>query len=249
MPSSALGIVIPFCVVLLLPGVAQSQDGDAAKTSQASATVADPMGYFLGFSVGQSFQQQGFQPSDFTIDGVRQGLADSIGKKQPALSREQLIEMEGKIQALLQQRQSKLQAEQEAKMREAGIVNREKSELFLSQNAVAKGVQTLAQGVQIKVITRGTGASPKVDDTILVHYTGTHIDGSVFDSSVQRDEPMTAQLDQMIPGWKIALPKMKTGGKWKIFIPSELAYGTRGRPPVIEPNEALIFEVELLEIQ
>ncbi|MEM6777175.1 MAG: FKBP-type peptidyl-prolyl cis-trans isomerase [Planctomycetota bacterium] len=229
--------------------LAMSQDGAGGESGKNESSIADPLGYFLGFSVAQSLQQQGFLPSDFKVNGFTQGFADSFGGGAPAMSREQLLEMEGKIQAMLQKRQSERQAAQAAAMKEAGIANQEKSELFLAENAKAKGVQTLDGGIQYKVLQEGTGASPNVDDTILVHYTGKHINGEVFDSSVQRGQPMTAKLNQMIDGWKVAVPEMKVGSKWILYIPSALAYGPSGRPPAIEPNEALVFEVELLEIQ
>ncbi|MEM1225666.1 MAG: FKBP-type peptidyl-prolyl cis-trans isomerase [Planctomycetota bacterium] len=231
------------CLGLLgMNSSAMSQDGAGGESGKSDATIADPLGYFLGFSIAQSLQQQGFLPSDFEVTGFTQGFSDSFGGGAPAMSREQLLEMEGKIQAMLQKRQSELQAAQAA-------ANQEKSELFLAENAKAKGVQTLDGGIQYKVLQEGTGASPNVDDTILVHYTGKHINGEVFDSSVQRGQPMTAKLNQMIDGWKVAVPEMKVGSKWILYIPSALAYGPSGRPPAIEPNEALVFEVELLEIQ
>ena len=120
---------------------------------------------------------------------------------------------------------------------------------FLADNAKKEGVKTLEGGVQYKVLTAGEGDSPALTDTVKVHYTGKLIDGNVFDSSVQRGEPATFRVNQVIKGWQMALQEMKVGDKWMLYIPSDLAYGERGSQGAIGPNEVLVFEVELLAIQ
>jgi FKBP-type peptidyl-prolyl cis-trans isomerase FklB len=122
-------------------------------------------------------------------------------------------------------------------------------EAFLAENAKKEGVKTTASGLQYKVIKSGTGESPKSTDTVKVHYHGTLIDGTVFDSSVQRGEPISFPVTGVIPGWVEALQLMKVGDKWQLFIPARLAYGERSPSPVIGPNSTLIFEVELLSIE
>ena len=121
-------------------------------------------------------------------------------------------------------------------------------EAFLAANAKKDGVTTTASGLQYKVIKSGTGASPKASDQVKVHYTGTTIDGNVFDSSVQRGQPAVFPVGAVIPGWVEALQLMKVGDKWQLVIPARLAYGPQSPSPAIPPNSVLIFEVELLDI-
>lgn len=122
-------------------------------------------------------------------------------------------------------------------------------EIFLAENAKKEGVKMTASGLQYKVIKSGTGESPKPTDTVKVHYHGTLIDGTVFDSSVQRGEPISFPVTGVIPGWVEALQLMKVGDKWQLFIPARLAYGEQSPSPKIGPNSTLIFEVELLGIE
>lgn len=125
--------------------------------------------------------------------------------------------------------------------------NAEKGKKFLAENAKKSGVDTLSDGIQYKVIKKGDGATPTETDVVKVHYKGTLIDGTEFDSSIKRGEPAEFQLNRVIPGWTKALKQMPVGSKWEIFIPADQAYGPRGGGP-IGPNETLIFEVELLDI-
>jgi FKBP-type peptidyl-prolyl cis-trans isomerase FklB len=121
-------------------------------------------------------------------------------------------------------------------------------EAFLAENAKKDGVKTTASGLQYKVIKSGTGDAVKATDSVKVHYHGTLIDGTVFDSSVQRGEPITFPVTAVIPGWVEALQMMKVGDKWQLFIPARLAYGPNSPTPAIPPNSVLIFEVEILAI-
>ncbi len=120
---------------------------------------------------------------------------------------------------------------------------------YLAANAKKEGVKTLQGGVQYKVIKAGDGPSPGPTETVKVHYTGKLINGTTFDSSVERGQPATFQVNQVIKGWQMALQQMKVGSKWMLYIPSDLAYGERGSQGAIGPNEVLVFEVELLAIQ
>jgi FKBP-type peptidyl-prolyl cis-trans isomerase FkpA len=124
-----------------------------------------------------------------------------------------------------------------------------KGEKFLQDNATKEGVVTTASGLQYKVITEGTGKNPKATDTVLVHYAGTLINGTEFDSSYKRKEPIEFPLNRVIPGWTEGVQLMKEGAKYRFFIPSKLAYGKQGAGRDIGPNEALIFEVELLKVR
>ena len=122
-------------------------------------------------------------------------------------------------------------------------------EAFLAANAKKEGVTTTASGLQYKVLKSGTGDSPKATDQVKVHYTGTTIDGNVFDSSVQRGQPAVFPVNAVIPGWVEALQLMKVGDKWQLVIPAKLAYGAQSPSPAIPPNSVLIFEVELIDIE
>ncbi len=227
--------------MLIVPIVTQGQD--AAKEN-AAAAKDDPIGYFLGVSVGQTMVQQGFEAGDFKPAGLAAGVADALAEREPALSDEQLQQVRGQIEALLRKRQEAFVAD----MKKKALQNKEKSALWLQQNAKKEGVESLEGGVQYKVIKSGDGGSPSAADTVKVHYTGTLITGKMFDSSVERGEPAQFQVGQVIKGWQLALQKMKVGDKWMLYIPPELAYGEQGRPGKIGPNEVLVFEVELLDI-
>ena len=130
-----------------------------------------------------------------------------------------------------------------------GGKNKEAGQKFLADNGKRAGVTTTASGLQYEVIKTGTGPKPKAENTVKVHYHGTTIDGTVFDSSVERGEPVTFGLGQVIKGWTEALQLMPVGSKWKIYIPSELGYGEQAAGPKIKPNSVLIFEVELISIE
>jgi FKBP-type peptidyl-prolyl cis-trans isomerase FklB len=122
-------------------------------------------------------------------------------------------------------------------------------EAFLTANKEKSGVKTLPDGLQYKVLVEGKGPKPSKNDTVVVHYSGKLVDGTEFDSSYKRGEPATFPVDGVIPGWVEALQMMKVGSKWELFIPATLAYGEQGMPPVIGPNETLVFEVSLIEIK
>jgi len=127
--------------------------------------------------------------------------------------------------------------------------NLAKGQAFLKENATKPGVHTTPSGLQYKVITEGHGKSPKATDTVLVHYRGTTIDGTEFDSSYKRNEPISFPLNGVIPGWTEGVQLMKEGGKMQLFIPSNLAYGSRGAGGVIAPDSTLVFDIELLKVQ
>ncbi len=235
--------LVPFLCLTLSSLTTSAQDA-AAPAAPAVAPV-DPVGYFLGMSVGQQMAQQGFQSEDFTGAGFAAGISDALAGKDAALTDEQMQQVAQKIESILRVRQEEMVAE----MRKLGAANLEKSNLYLEENAKKEGVKTLASGLQYKVITTGTGKSPVAEDTVRVHYTGKLIDGTTFDSSVARGEPAEFGVGQVIPGWRQALQEMKVGDKWMLYIPPQLAYGAQGGPGGrIGPNEALIFEVELLDI-
>lgn len=197
------------------------------------------MAYAVGYEFGSSLLKQA---PHLEADALLRGMADSLKKIQPALSEEQLA-------SALVAFQQNLVAEKTKRDAAAADQNREASTKFLSDNAKRPGVVVLPSGLQYQVLASGKGSSPIKTDRVKVHYHGTLVDGSVFDSSVQRGEPAEFQVGQVIPGWVEALQRMKVGDKWKLFIPPELAYGNRGAGGVIGPGAALIYDVELLDVK
>lgn len=151
------------------------------------------------------------------------------------------------MQLAFQTYQERLQAEAMAELESMGAEALVRAEAFLAENALAEGIQITDSGLQYRIITEGEGPMPTVSDTVSVHYTGTLVDGTVFDSSVERGEPVEFGVTQVIPGWTEALQLMTEGSKWEIFLHPDLGYGPSGAGGLIGPNEVLIFEVELLD--
>ncbi len=143
---------------------------------------------------------------------------------------------------------TEMEERQRAAAAEMGKVNKAAGEAFLAENGKREQVKTTPSGLQYEVVKEGNGPMPTRDDRVMVHYTGSLIDGTVFDSSVERGEPATFGVTQVIPGWVEALQMMKEGAKWKLFIPSALAYGPNGAGAAIGPDSTLIFEVELIKV-
>jgi FKBP-type peptidyl-prolyl cis-trans isomerase len=200
-------------------------------------TENDQISYALGFNIGGNIQEN----YSLNLEAFFQGLKDSKGGSN-MLSDEQMQESLMAFQQQMQQKQveaTKIKSEE----------NKAAGNAFLKANKTKEGVKTLASGLQYKVINKGDGASPKASDTVNCHYRGTTIDGKEFDSSYKRGKPASFQLDAVIKGWSQALLLMKTGSKWMLYIPEDLAYGDRGAGKAIEPGSTLIFEVELLDIQ
>ncbi len=206
--------------------------------SKELTTEIEKTSYSLGINIGQSLRQI---PMELDAEAVVQAVKDVLTGGKIALSQEEYA-------ATMQAFQAKMQAaEQEAAQAAAGN-NTAAQEAFLAENKGKDGVVTTDSGLQYTVMTEGEGPKPTKDNTVRVHYTGTLLDGTVFDSSVQRGEPAEFGVGQVISGWTEALQLMNVGSKYKLFIPSELAYGARGAGQAIGPNAMLIFEVELLDI-
>ena len=193
----------------------------------------DSASYALGYRIAQSLKGQGLQ--DVNIAMFNKGMAAGVNSKT--------IIPDSLIGICIKNYQDKMSTEKIAINRAAGAA-------FLAENAKRPGVVRLSNGLQYEVIVAGTEtAKPTLNNTVKCHYHGTLINGEVFDSSVQRGEPISFPLNGVIKGWQEALQLMTVGSKWKLFIPSELAYGERSAGPVIGPGSTLIFEVELLGIQ
>ena len=194
------------------------------------------VGYSLGVNIGMNLLQQGITADvqvDAFIAGLSDALSDTVQMDEAAMATA--------IQLFMQQQQEAAQS--------ALADNLAASEAFLAENGQQDGVVTLPSGLQYRVLASGEGESPTTTDSVLAHYHGTLTDGTVFDSSVDRGEPATFGLSQVIAGWTEALQLMKVGDKWRLFIPPSLAYGEASPTPAIPPNSALIFDVELLEIR
>lgn len=199
----------------------------------------DRISYALGLSMGNNFKSSGIE--SLNIQDFADGVAAVFYGAQPKMTYDEAKEEIRKFFTELETRQK----EQAAKMAE---VNKAAGESFLAENGKRAEVMTTPSGLQYEVLVEGDGPSPKADDQVEVHYTGKLIDGTTFDSSVDRGMPATFGVTQVIPGWVEALQLMKTGAKWRLFIPSQLAYGPNGAGGVIGPNATLIFDVELIKI-
>ena len=206
--------------------------GITITNAQNFNTEMEKVSYSLGVNVAKSVKNQGLTSID--SDAIAQAFTDVFEGNDLKIS-----EQESNV--ILQDFFGKLAKKAQSENVEAG-------QKFLSENAKRNGVVTTKTGLQYEVLVEGTGDSPKENDKVTVHYHGTLIDGTVFDSSVDRGNPATFPVNGVIPGWVEALQLMNQGSKYKLFIPSELAYGERGAGGSIGPNATLIFEVELISI-
>lgn len=192
----------------------------------------DKISYALGLSIGNNFLSSGINKVDF--DSFLKGMKDVINGGDTDMDYEE-------AKQVINDYFTKLQDEKLD-------INLKAGEEFLSINKNKAGVVTLPSGLQYEILKTGDGPKPALTDQVKCHYHGTLIDGTVFDSSVKRGQPATFGVNQVIPGWVEALQLMPVGSKWKLFIPSDLAYGKAGAGQSIEPNSTLIFEVEILDI-
>ena len=194
--------------------------------------------YIIGTQIGQNFK---LHEMDISADIFARGLDDITNDRTPALTDAERGEV-------MQKFDEGMRVKQEAALNEALTKNKAEASAFLEENAGKSRITTLPDSLQYEILTEGSGPKPKAENTVKVHYKGTLIDGTVFDSSYKREKPAEFPLTGVIKGWTEVLQLMKTGAKWKVFIPPELGYGANGSPPIIGPNSLLIFEIELLEI-
>jgi FKBP-type peptidyl-prolyl cis-trans isomerase len=242
-------LVLVTCVTVSMFAIAQ--DNPPASDTPPAAEMKKPANvgsYYIGLSIGEQFRSQGVEPADIDVESLAMGIADELANVAPRLTDEELAAAAEAVQAMMTKRQTAAREKMQAEMEAAALANLEKADLFLEENKKKEGVKVLASGLQYKVERAGNGPSPKLANTVKVHYTGRLLNGEIFDSSVQRGQPAEFPINGLIEGWKEALPRMKVGDKWTLYVPPAMAYGARGSAPVIGPNELLVFEMELLDI-
>lgn len=229
-----------FAVMLLMLFVVGCSAEEAKSApEQKLDTPKNRISYTIGVNIGQDFKGQ---QMDVDTDLLLKGLKDSLEGKELQLTDEEMV---AEIQAFQKEMQAKMVAEREA----SSGKNQAAGEAFLAENAKKEGVVVTESGLQYKVLEAGEGDSPAASDVVIVHYSGTLIDGTKFDSSYDRGQPATFPVGGVIPGWTEALQLMKPGAKYQLVIPSALAYGERGAGQDIGPNATLLFDVELVSVE
>ncbi len=211
---------------------------DAPALNDEKAKVS----YAIGMNLGASWKRNGLDTDQISLEVLTRGIKDSLTGSKTALT-------EQEAQEVLNKFSQEMRTKAEEKRKADAEKNKKAGEAFLAENKTKPGVTTLPSGLQYKVIAEGSGESPKATDTVSVNYKGTLIDGTEFDSNAKRGgQPAKFNVSGVVKGWTEALQLMKPGGKWQLFIPSELAYGDMGRPN-IPPGSTLLFEIELLSVE
>jgi len=233
--SLVLCAVLAFALSGLGSAACAQENGEAAEQPAVDHAKAS---YGFGYQMGSNMHQQDVEMDlEAMIAGLRDGLSGTDAKYS-----------EEEMQAALQAMQQEMMARQQATAAAQAETNLAAGREFLAENAKREGVETLPSGLQVEMLEAGEGASPGPADKVRVHYKGTLIDGTVFDSSYDRGQPAVFGLNGVIPGFSEGIQRMKPGAKHKLYIPADIAYGAQGRPG-LPPNSTLIFEVELLEVQ
>lgn len=229
-------ILVGIAMALLLPVGVIAADN---QNDLALETEKDKLSYSIGLDLGGTLSNI---KEKLDIDVLKKGLDDGFSGAEPKMSPEEIAEVEQAFAA-------EMQAEQEAQVAEMLAANQAAGQAYLEENKKKDGVMVTESGVQYEVITQGDGPKPTAEQTVRVHYVGSLVDGTEFDSSVARNEPAVFPVGQVIPGWSEAVQLMPVGSKYRVVIPSELAYGEQGVSQVIPPNSVLVFEIELLGIE
>ena len=230
----SLTAIVGICLL-----AACNQEDSSKKMTGPITTEKDKASYSIGLNMGKQMAQI---KESINFDMIKNGMDDAFSGAELKLT-------DDEIRAALAEFQKTMQKAQADKAALASTTNKKAGDDFLATNKTAKGVKTTDSGLQYQVLVEGKGETPKSTDTVVTHYKGTLIDGTEFDSSYKRGQPASFPVTGVIKGWTEALQKMKVGGKWKLFVPSELGYGARGAGQDIGPNAVLIFEIELLEIK
>lgn len=223
------------CTFIFLFPPASPSDA-AAGPPKLPRTQKEKESYSMGYQVGLSMKSD---EVEVEFEYLMQGLRDGLASKEPRLSPDDM-------KRLIVDLRKKARESAMRRLQELTVRNADESEKFLEENGKKNGVRTTKSGLQYRVLKAGDGAVPKPEHSVRVHYRGTFIDGTEFDSSYAKGEPQTIQADGVIKGWTEALRLMRTGSKWRIFVPPHLAYGRSGLGQKIPPNKVLVFEIELL---
>jgi len=210
-----------------------------ATSAMAQDVTSDKgkLSYAVGWDIGKDIERRG---AEFDVETLIAAVRDSAAGKEPRVPAEEMA-------AMLTELQQRVRQEQAEAFQKLAEENKAKSEEFLASNRSKNGIVALPSGIQYRIIEEGDGARPTMESTVKVHYRGSKINGHEFDSSFARGVPEQFTVNSVLKGWQEVLPLMKTGSTWQIFVPPELAFGPRGNPPV-GPNEALIFDLKLVEI-
>ena len=238
-------VVVSAAAVVAHCQVPEPLAAPARPEAGGDASAAD-MGYALGYRIGEQIAAEHKEmgtPIDFAA--LAKGLADATSGAKPQIDEAGFRRALAGLEAAMQRQQREFAA----RMQAAAQTNLEKGRKFLAENGGRKGVTTLPSGLQYEVREEGGGPQPVADHVVVAHYKGTRIDGSEFDGTDPQGDPASFPLRGVVPGWQEALPLMKAGSKWRIYLPPELGYGQQGSPPTIEPNEVLIFEIQLIGSQ
>jgi FKBP-type peptidyl-prolyl cis-trans isomerase FklB len=228
MVVSRVILVVAFLSGICLAGEQPEINGEKGKIN-----------YSIGYQIGADFKRQ---EVELDPDLLVKGIQDAVGGAEPRIPPQEM-------RKTLMDLKKKVEADERKRRREIAEKSRAEGEAFLAANGKKDGVVTLPSGLQYKVLAAGKGTSPNPTDNVTVHYRGTLVDGTEFDSSYKRNKPATFGVDRVIPGWKEALPMMKEGAKWQLFVPSKLGYGEQGSGSKIPPGSTLLFEVELISVR
>lgn len=220
-------LTMALALVFAFPAVAQNLETDEGK-----------IGYSIGYEFGNELRSYDI---DLELEAIFQAVRDAYNQQEPRL---EVAEMRQLMMAL----QERIRQERMEQFQHLAEENQTKAERFLADNRGKSGIVALPSGVQYRVIEEGDGSRPGIDDWVTVHYRGSKIDGREFDSSFRRGVPAVFQVSSVIEGWQEVLPLMREGAMWQVFLPPELAFGVRGDPPIIGPNEALQFDLRLVQI-
>lgn len=213
--------------VMATPALAQDLESEEGK-----------LGYSIGYEFGNELRSYDI---DIELEAVFEAVRDSYNQQDPQVEVEEMRQL---MVAL----QEKIRQERMQEFQQLAEENQVKAEEFLEENRDRNGIVVLPSGVQYRVIEEGEGDRPSTDDVVTVHYRGSKINGREFDSSFRRGTPAVFQVNSVIEGWQEVLPLMREGDTWQVFLPPELAFGVRGDPPIIGPNEALKFDIQLVQI-
>jgi FKBP-type peptidyl-prolyl cis-trans isomerase FklB len=231
-------VIVLISLVILLPFLSLATDQNKDSIVELK-TFADKISYVLGQEIGDGFKNS---PTNINLELFMRGVKDSLNDQKSLVDPEEAIQIKQEFKRQYQETQAKIRAEISEK-------NQQAEAAFMAENKNKEGVITTESGLQYMVLQKGDGSKPTRNDTVTVHYRGALLDGTEFDSSYERERPATFQVAGVIAGWTEALQLMNVGSKFRLFIPSRLAYGKRGAGGKIGPNEMLIFDVELLEIK